>query len=115
MLRIPLRAGLLLLAAAPLAGQASPYISRDDPRLPAFEHLIALGDVADPTPMIRPFRRIDAVRALDSALATGEARDTALIAELRAAWTEDTAQARWQVEGRAGAQAYTEARRDPLH
>ncbi|HSB55403.1 MAG TPA: hypothetical protein VLD58_13660 [Gemmatimonadales bacterium] len=115
MLRTCLRAGLVLLAAGPLAAQASPYISRDDPRLPAFEHLIALGDVADPSPMIRPFRRIDAVRALDSALAGGEARDTALINELRSAWTEDTAEARWEVEARAGGQAYTEGRRDPLH
>lgn len=115
MLRTCLRAGLLLLAAAPLAAQVSPYISRDDPRLPLFEHLIALGDVADPSPMIRPFRRIDAVRAIDSALAGGEARDTALLASLRSAWVEDTADARWEVAGRVGAQGYTEARRDPLH
>jgi hypothetical protein len=65
--------------------------------------------------MVRPIRRIDAVRALDSALATGEARDTSLIQELRSAWVEDTAEARWEVEGRGGAQGYTEARRDPLH
>lgn len=106
---------LALLSTARLEAQASPYIARDDPRLPAFEHLIALGDVEDPSPMVRPFRRIDAVRALDSALAVGEARDTSLIQELRSAWVEDTAEARWEVEGRAGAQGYTEARRDPLH
>jgi len=106
---------LMLVLSAPLAAQASPYIPRDDPRLPAFEHLIALGDVEDPSPMVRPIRRVDAVRALDSALARGEARDTGLINELRSAWVEDTAQARWEIEGRAGGQGYTEGRRDPLH
>ncbi len=115
MLRALALTTLALTASARLVAQASPYISRDDPRLPAFEHLIALGDVADPSPMVRPFRRVDAVRALDSALTTGEARDTSLIRELLTVWTEDTAEARWEVEGRAGGQAYTEARRDPLH
>jgi hypothetical protein len=115
MLRSVCLAGIALLLAAPLAAQASPYIPRDDPRLPAFEHLIALGDVEDPSPMVRPIRRIDAVRALDSALALGEARDTGLIHELMAAWTEDTAETHWEVEGRAGGQGYTEGRRDPLH
>ena len=104
-----------ILLATPVAAQASPYIPRDDPRLPAFEHLIALGDVEDPSPLVRPIRRLDAVRALDSAQARGEARDPALIAEIRSAWAEDTAEARWEVEGRLGGQGYTEARRDPLH
>lgn len=115
MLRLSHIALFVLLTAGRLGAQASPYISRDDPRLPAFEHLIALGDVEDPSPMIRPIRRIDAVRALDSALTSGQARDTALIRQLLSVWTEDTAEARWEVEGRAGAQGYTEARRDPLH
>ncbi len=115
MLRTCLRAGWALLAAAPLSAQASPYISRDDPRLPLFEHLIARGAVDDPSPLLRPFRRADAVRVIDAALATGTDRDTALMATLRAAWTEDSAEARWEVEGRAGGQGYTQARRDPLH
>jgi hypothetical protein len=115
MLRPLRRAGIALLVAAPLTAQASPYISRDDPLLPSLEHLIALGDLTDPSPLVRPFRRIDAVRALDSALASGQARDTALLAELRSAWTGDTSETRWQVEGRIGGQGYTEARRDPLH
>jgi Capsule assembly protein Wzi len=107
----------LLLVALPvrLAAQASPYIALDDPRLPALEHLIAAGDVDDPSPQVRPFRRADAVRVLDSALARSDTRDTALVAALLAAWTDDTATARWRVEGRAGGQGYTEARRDPLH
>ena len=115
MLRPVLINAIALCLAGPVLAQASPYISRDDPRLPAFEHLIALGDVDDPSPMVRPIRRIDAVRALDSALAGGEARDPSLIAELRTAWAEDTAETRWEIEARAGGQGYTEARRDPLH
>jgi hypothetical protein len=87
----------------------------DDPRLPAFEHLVALGDVTDPTPLVRPFRRADALRVLDSALAGGGARDTALIVELRQAWSEDTSETHWELEARAGTQAYTQAQRDPLH
>jgi hypothetical protein len=107
----------LLLVLLPAAGsaQASPYVPLDDPRLPAFEHLVARGEVIDPAPLVRPFRRSDAVRMLDSALAEGGARDTALIGELRRAWSEDTSEAHWEIEARAGAQGYTQARRDPLH
>lgn len=114
-LRSRLALSLLVLIPAALSAQASPYIPLDDPRLPALEHLIALGDVDDPSPLIRPFRRVDAVRVLDSALARGEARDTALVNALRAAWIEDTASARWEVEARAGGQAYKYGRRDQLH
>jgi hypothetical protein len=105
----------LLLVPASLVAQASPYIPLDDPRLPAFEHLVALGDVDDPTPFIRPFRRADLIRVLDAALAGGQARDSALITELRAAFVEDTAAAHWEAQGQAGTQAYSNARRDPLH
>lgn len=108
-------AALLLVFAGPLSAQASAYIPLDDPRLPQLEHLIARGDVEDPTPLVRPFRRADAVRALDSSLARGTARDSGLVARLRQAWSEDTASARWEVEGRVGGQAYSEARREPLH
>src|SRR5512147_2093600 len=63
-------------AAAVLAGvlappcvhaQASPFLPLDDPRLPLLEHLIARGDIEDPSPMVRPFRRADALRALAEA------------------------------------------------
>lgn len=83
--------------------------------MPAFEHLIALGDVDDPMPFVRPFRRVDALRVLDAALAGGRARDTALIAEIRGAFLEDTAEAHWTVRAEGGLQAYSHARRDPLH
>jgi hypothetical protein len=106
---------LALVGPAVLVAQASPYIPLDDPRLPAFDHLVALGDVIDPTPFVRPFRRADALQALDSALAHARARDTTLIAELRRAWVEDTAEAHWEIEGQVGFQSYSDGRRDPLH
>jgi hypothetical protein len=60
---------LLLAALAPARGaaQSSPYLPLDDPRLPLLEHLIARGDIADPSPMVRPFRRADALRVLAGA------------------------------------------------
>src|SRR5689334_18554103 len=43
-------AALVSVAAAPsLIAQASPYLTLDDPRLPLLEHLIARGDVEDPS------------------------------------------------------------------
>lgn len=105
----------LLFLPGVLAAQASRYIPLDDPRLPAFEHLVRLGDVDDPSPSVRPFRRADAVRAIDSGLARGTLRDSALGGALRQAWQDDTLEARWEAGAHAGIQAYTEARRDPLH
>ena len=115
MLRTPPLALALTLLAAPLAAQASPYIALDDPLLPALEHLIRRGEIDDPTPMVRPFRRLDAVRALDSAVVQGRLADTALAAALRAAWADADTTPRWEVDGQGGFQTYTEARRDPLH
>jgi hypothetical protein len=114
-MRFPASAALLLATCTSLAAQASPYVPLDDPRLAAFEHLVATGDILDPSPFVRPFRRADALRMLDSALTQGRARDPALIEDLRRAWRGDSAEARWEVAGRAGFQSYSNARRDPLH
>jgi hypothetical protein len=111
-----LRAAALLcgvLAPARLAAQASPYLPLDDPRLPLLEHLIARGDVADPSPQVRPFRLVDAVRALDLADSLGApARD--LIQSLRASF-DMAAGDRWRLAARGGAQAFSHIRRDVLH
>ncbi|MEZ4589061.1 MAG: hypothetical protein R2909_22030 [Gemmatimonadales bacterium] len=110
------RAALLLLALAgpPVAAQSSPYLPLDHPLTPLVEHLIARGDLPDPSPMVRPFRRVDVVRALDSALAAGtvsDARLARLADELRDPEGDD-----WvRFEARAGTQAFTAARRDLLH
>ncbi len=108
--------GALLAGAAPrLLAQATPYVPLDDPRLPIFEHLVTRGDVADPSPFVRPFLRADAVRALaaaDTAPATPSGR---LVHELRRAWAAPDTLSWYDVGVRAGAQAYSHARRDPLH
>jgi hypothetical protein len=109
------RLALATLLAIPtsLAAQASAYVPLDDPRLPLFEHLVTRGDVADPSPMVRPFRRADAERVLAAADTAG-APGRGIISELRAAWAEDTSEAWWRAEGRIGAETYTSARRDLL-
>lgn len=108
-----LTVGLMLGPAGRLSAQGSPYIPLDDPRLPSFEHLITRGEVSDPSPLVRPFRRADALEAL-SAADTAGAPGRRLIQELRAAWVQDTAAAHWSLGVRGGGEAYTSARRDPL-
>jgi len=114
-----MRAVLLATAvagvSAPLriSAQASPYIRLDDPRLALLEYLIARGDVEDPSPMVRPFRRSDAVRSL-AAADTSEPNRGRLAARLRRAFSEPTG-SRWMLEGRVGVQLYTHARREQLH
>jgi hypothetical protein len=105
-------AGVLLPAR--VCAQASPYIPLDDPRLPLLEHLIARGEVEDPSPMVRPLRRADAARVLAAADTSESARGSTLIRRLREAF-EDPAGNIWMLQGRLGAQAYTHARRELLH
>src|SRR5574338_660756 len=108
------RLTLLALTTIPslLGAQASPYVPLDDPRLPAFELLVARGEVRDPSPMVRPFRTNDALEALLAADTAGST-SRRLIQELRAAWVRDTATAQWMLGVRGGAEGYTSARRDP--
>ena len=106
---------LLIAARASASAQASLYLPLDDSRLPLLEHLIARGDVADPSPLIRPFRLADAVRVLAAADTGPPSQRSRLIQRLRLEFTEDTARARWSVDVRAGGQAYTQKRRDALH
>ena len=110
----PLTLAALLLLPSTLAAQASAYVPLDDPRLPQFEHLVTRGDVADPSPMVRPFRRTDAERVLAAADTAGNPSQ-GLIEMLRTAWGEDSTEAWWRAEGRVGTEAYSSALRDPLH
>jgi hypothetical protein len=116
----PIRVVLLATAMAGLSAparaqsQASPYIRLDDPLLPTLEHLIARGDVEDPSPMLRPFRRSDAERVLAAADTSDTSPQRGLLRRLRHAF-QDSSGNRWSLEGRAGAQAYTHARRELLH
>ncbi len=98
------------LAPAPASAQASAYIPLDDTRLPLLEHLIARGDIEDPSPMVRPFRRADAVRVLSAV----DSSSPPLIRRLRSE-LEDASGNSWSIDGRTGAQVYSHARRDLLH
>jgi hypothetical protein len=101
------------LAPARAMAQASAYISLDDPRLPLLEHLIARGDIRDPSPLVRPFRRADAVRVLAAADSSAGPRSSALVRGLRSE-LEDLPETSWSLEGRVGGQAYSHARRELL-
>jgi hypothetical protein len=119
---MPASTHVVLLAAvwtgvfvpAQAGAQASPYISLDDPRLPLIEHLIARGDVEDPSPMVRPFRRADAARVLAAADTSGSTAGSQLIRRLLHEFSDPPGNV-WLLEGRLGAQAYTHARRELLH
>src|SRR6476469_1681385 len=101
------------LAAAPcVRAQASPYLPLDDPRLPLLEHLIERGDIEDPSPMVRPFRRADALGVLAPA---DTARAPRLVSALRAALEDVPGGQTWRLAARGGAQAYSHIRRDVLH
>jgi hypothetical protein len=90
--------------------QASPYLPLDDPRLPLLEHLIARGDIADPSPMVRPFRQADARRVLSAGDTTQP-----LIQALRASLEPPAGEQTWRLSARAGGQAFRHIRRDVLH
>ena len=101
---------LLILALAGPAravGQASPYLPTDDPRLPLLEHLIARGEIRDPSPLERPFRKGDillALRASSNPAAQRLAADLAPVTD-----------GRWGLIAlKVGAQGYSQGRRDLL-
>jgi len=110
----------LVLAPAFMGGSleaqdASPYIPVQDWTMPYVEHLIAAGVLEDPTPLTRPLRRADVVRALDAVdtLRLGTAV-TATVRRLRAALEDDVRGPRVRVSGGLGVAAANYARRDPL-
>lgn len=103
------------LAPARIAAQASPYLALDDPRLALVEHLISRGDIPDPSPMIRPFRRADVLESLAAADTAPESRAGRVIHQLRLAFEPPAGANTWELEGRVGGQAYTRPRRELLH
>ena len=105
---------LPLVLAGTLEAQASPFVPLDDPRIPLIEHLIVRGDIRDPSPLIRPFRRSDIVRVLDEAALDSTTASGRLAARLRHDLTDPDAEAWWAIAPRAGVQSFTHARRDLL-
>ena len=109
---------LLVLCAGPLAGQqASAYVPLDHWAMPYVEHLIASGVLADPTPLTRPLREADLVRALhavDTLTTSGAVTET--VRRLLAAFTSEQGAegSHYRVDGSLGVAAATYAKRDPL-
>jgi hypothetical protein len=108
-------AALTVFATALHAQSASPYVPLDHWAMPYVEHLIAAGEMVDPTPLTRPFKVDDLVRALqavDSSRVTGgEWRVvTGVLRELRR--REQGAWARLDAD--VGAAVANYAARDPL-
>jgi hypothetical protein len=100
-----------------LAQDASPYVPLQHWAMPFVEHLIAVGAIADPTPLTRPLREGElarALRALDTTTVTPAVRATVrqLLAELER--DASAGRPRYRVTGDAGVAIATHALRDPL-
>jgi hypothetical protein len=115
--RIPHSAFIILLAfAVPLRGQtASPYVPLSYWGNPYVEHFIAAGKMVDPSPLTRPLRADDLVRALEAMdstkLGSGEwGVVRALLHDLRR-----NENGPWgRVDADLGVAAATHSLRDPL-
>ena len=107
---------LLLLASAPLAAQeASPYLPISHWAMPFIEHLIAAGRMADPSPLSRPFKVDQVVRALEAVDSNVVTRaEWAVVKEIRADVTRHMRGPSSRLDIHAGAAASSHARRDPL-
>ena len=107
---------ILLLVARPLVSQtASPYVPQDYWGVPYIEHFIASGKMVDPTPLTRPLRADQVVRALEAMdstkVAGGQWRVArAILNDLRR--TEQGPYGR--IDGDIGVAAATYGERDPL-
>ncbi len=97
------------------AQTASPYVPLDHWTMPYVEHLIAAGVLGDPTPLTRPLRRADLVRALHDVdtLSTGRAVGKT-VRRLLAALETLASGPRYRLEADLGVAAANYAKRDPL-
>jgi len=118
-----LTGGALLIPAltggATLAAQgASPYVPLGHWTMPYVEHLIAAGVIVDPTPLTRPLRRTDLLRALQAVdtLQVSLATATTLhrLEGALASGPGGPGGPHVRVEGGVGAAAANYARRDAL-
>ncbi len=107
---------LLILTPAGVAAQdASAYLPVSHWSTPYLEHLIATGRMTDPSPLSRPFRMQDVVRALeavDSNVVTGAERSVVRLIRSHLARRTRGPSARLDVH--AGVTGSSHARRDPL-
>src|SRR6267143_4032572 len=95
--------------------EASPYLPLSHWSTPFIEHLIAAGRVADPSPLSRPFRVEQVVRALeavDSNVVTGA--EWAVVKQIRSDLTRHMRGPSSRIDIQVATAASSHARRDPL-
>jgi len=107
---------ILALAGAPLAAQeASPYLPLSHWSSPFIEHLIGAGRMADPSPLSRPFKVDQVLRALsavDSNVVTGA--EWSVVKQIRADLTRHMRGPSSRIDIDATTRGSSHARRDPL-
>ena len=112
-----MRAALLLLClpANLLAQEASPYLPMSHWATPFIEHLITAGRIADPTPLTRPFRTDQVLRALDAVDSTTVTRaEWAVVRQVRSDLRREERGPTARLDVHADVGASSHARRDPL-
>jgi len=106
---------LLLLPAGAAAQEASPYLPMSHWSMPFLEHLITKGRLVDPTPLTRPFRTDQVLRALDAVDSTIVTRaEWAVVRQVRSDLTRHEHGPAARLDVHAGMAASSHARRDPL-
>src|SRR6266851_5874863 len=106
---------LLLLPAGAAAQEASPYLPISHWSMPFLKHLITAGRLVDPTPLTRPFRVDQVLRALDAVDSTIVTRaEWAVVRQLRSDLARHEHGPAARLDVHAGLAASSHARRDPL-
>ncbi|MGQ0639640.1 MAG: hypothetical protein ACT4P6_02555 [Gemmatimonadaceae bacterium] len=107
--------GSLMRTAPGLNAQGSSYLALDDSRLRFLEHLIARGDVPDPSPHVRPLLERDVLIALRSVASDTISAAGKMARELLRGWELPLSDnGWWRAGGDVGAQVYSQPRRDLL-
>src|SRR5258706_9530692 len=95
--------------------EAPPYPPLSPWSVPFIEHLIASGRMADPTPLTRPFRTDQVLRALDAVDSTTVTRaEWAVVRQVRRDLTRQERGPPARLDVHPGVAASSHARRDPL-
>src|SRR6266516_4371230 len=98
-----------------LSQEASPYLPINNWAQPFIEHLIAAGLLPDPTPLTRPWRTDQVLRALDAVDSTTVTRaEWAVVRQVRSDLTRQERGPTARLDVHAGVAAGSHARRDPL-
>ena len=106
---------LALLPASAAAQEASPYLPLSDWSMPFIEHLIASGRMADPSPLNRPFRVDQIVRALEAVDSTAvSGAEWGAVKRIRGNLTRQMRGPSARIDVHASVAGASHARRDPL-